>query len=88
MCDAYYLILYTAFVNLAAFLVFGIDKLLARNRRRRVSEATLLALAVVGGSLGAWAGMYMFRHKTLHAKFRFGIPIIMICQVVLLALCF
>ena len=49
----------------------------------RIPESTLIGLAVVGGSVGAWLGMKFWHHKTLHAKFRFGIPIILIAQVAL-----
>ena len=47
----------------------------------RISEATLLMIAVIGGSIGAWAGMRLWHHKTMHKKFKYGIPIIIIMQV-------
>ena len=49
----------------------------------RISEATLLLMAVVGGSIGAWAGMRLWHHKTMHKKFKYGIPVIIILQVAL-----
>ena len=59
------------------FLIFGVDKLLAKHPRfrQRVPEKNLLLLAVVGGSVGALLGMYLFRHKTLHRKFMIGIRV-------------
>ncbi len=58
-----------AFINFAAFAAFGIDKALAENRRRRIAEATLLQLAFFGGTLGAYAGRALFRHKTRKQPF-------------------
>ena len=77
---AYYLII----INILTFLVYGIDKWKARNGKWRISEATLLLLAVIGGSIGAWAGMSVWHHKTLHKKFRYGVPLILIIQVALI----
>lgn len=71
---------YFAAINLALFAVMGIDKAAAKNRCRRVPERTLLALAVLGGSVGGIAGMLAFRHKTRKAAFRFGFPAIALCQ--------
>ena len=76
----YYLIC----INILTFLVYGIDKWKARNGKWRISEATLLLLAVIGGSIGAWAGMSVWHHKTLHKKFRYGVPMILIIQVALI----
>ena len=76
----YYLIV----INILTFLVYGIDKWKARNGKWRISEATLLLLAVIGGSVGAWAGMSVWHHKTLHKKFRYGVPMILIIQVALI----
>lgn len=76
----YYLIC----INILTFLVYGIDKWKARNGKWRISEATLLLLAVIGGSIGAWAGMSVWHHKTLHKKFRYGVPLILIIQVALI----
>ena len=76
----YYLIV----INILTFLVYGIDKWKARNGKWRISEATLLLLAVIGGSIGAWAGMSVWHHKTLHKKFKYGVPLILIIQVALI----
>ena len=67
-------------INIVSFLLYAIDKLLAKKQMRRVSEKTLLLLAVVGGSVGAWLAMQLFRHKTLHLKFRYGVPVIILLQ--------
>ncbi len=67
-------------MNVAGFVVFGYDKRCARLNRWRVSERTLLLIALLGGSVGSCAGMYVFRHKTRHWKFRIGLPIIMLLQ--------
>lgn len=79
------LLIYLVVVNVATFVVYGIDKLKARRGRWRVPEATLLTLAAVGGSIGAWCGMRVWRHKTRHAKFRYGVPAIIIAQIALAA---
>ena len=72
---------YLLAVNIATFFLYGIDKYKARKGRWRISEATLLMMAVIGGSIGAWAGMRLWHHKTMHKKFKYGIPIIIILQV-------
>lgn len=73
-------ILYMISVNLITFAVFGYDKQKARQKGWRVPEKTLFFLALLGGSVGAWMGMYAFRHKTRHLKFRIGIPAILAVQ--------
>lgn len=73
-------------INIVAFAAYGIDKRRARKHEWRIPEATLIGLAVVGGSIGAYAGMRLFHHKTLHVKFRAGIPAIMAVQFILLLL--
>ena len=77
------IIYYLLAVNIATFFLYGIDKYKARKGRWRISEATLLMMAVIGGSIGAWAGMRLWHHKTMHKKFRYGIPMIIIVQVAL-----
>ena len=76
----YYLIV----INFVTFLVYGIDKWKAKQGSWRIPEATLLLLAVIGGSIGAWSGMKVWHHKTLHKKFRFGVPAIIIVQLALI----
>ncbi len=70
--------IYFAAVNVVALLVYGWDKLCAKKHWWRVPEMTLLALAVIGGSIGAMAAMRLFRHKTLHLKFKYGVPLIFV----------
>ena len=70
-------------VNITSFLLYGIDKFKARKNLWRISEATLLLMAVIGGSIGAWAGMRIWHHKTMHKKFKYSIPVIIILQVAL-----
>ena len=74
---------YLLAVNIATFLLNGIDKYKAKKNQWRISEATLLTMAAIGGSIGAWAGMRLWHHKTMHKKFKHGIPVIMIMQVCL-----
>ena len=76
-----YLIVYLAAINLLTFCVYGADKRRAKiPGARRVPEKTLLALALLLGSPGALLGMLVFRHKTRHWYFRFGIPAILLAQ--------
>ena len=74
---------YLLAINIASFFLYGIDKYKAKKGRWRISEATLLTMAAIGGSIGAWAGMRLWHHKTMHKKFKYGIPIIIIIQVAL-----
>ena len=71
-------------VNVITFVVYGIDKLKAKKGKCRGSETTLLLLAIVGGSVGAWCGVKVWHHKTMYAKFKYGIPLIMAMQAGLL----
>ena len=75
------LFIYLLVINVATFLTFGIDKWKARNNRWRLREAALLGLAVLGGSIGAWLGMRVWHHKTLHRKFKYGVPLISLVQI-------
>ncbi len=77
------LLLYLLVMTVATFAVCGFDKLAATKQMRRVPEKTLFLLAVFGGSIGMYAGMLTFRHKTQHWYFKFGIPAIIILQVIL-----
>ena len=73
-------------LNLAGFIMMWSDKRRARKGKRRIPEATLFTAAILGGSIGALAGMYTFRHKTKHKSFVYGMPAILIVQIIL-ALC-
>ena len=77
------IICYLLAVNIVTFLLYGIDKYKAKKGKWRISETTLLLMAVIGGSIGAWVGMRIWHHKTMHKKFKYGIPIIIIMQVAL-----
>lgn len=71
---------YLILMNLITFALYGIDKRRAKQGAWRISEYTLLLVALLGGSLGALLGMRYFRHKTRHRKFRYGIPLILLLQ--------
>ena len=77
------MLLYLVVINVVAFVVYGVDKYKAKHGRWRIPEATLLGLAVIGGSIGAWLGMRVWHHKTMHKKFQYGIPLILIAQIAL-----
>lgn len=79
------LICYIVVINLVSFMMFGIDKYKARRGQWRISEATLLAVAAIGGSIGARMGMKVWHHKTLHSKFRYGVPIMLLAHIALMA---
>ena len=84
MADLTYLLyIYLAAANIVSFVMFGIDKSRAKRRAWRISEAALLISAAVGGSVGAIAGMIVFRHKTKHLKFLIGLPLILIIHLAL-----
>lgn len=91
VCTGYgALALYVLLISLATFLIFGIDKWKAKRKEahpntRRVPERTLFLLAAAGGSIGAFLGMKVFHHKTLHRSFRIGIPLILLAQLILLS---
>ena len=76
---------YLIVLNLLAFLLMGLDKAKARRHRWRIPEKALFLSAILGGSIGAIAGMQLFRHKTKHASFRIGMPCILILQLALAA---
>ena len=77
-------IYYIIAINIITFIVYGVDKLKAKKGWWRIPEATLLMLAVIGGSIGAWCGMMLFRHTTKHWKFKLGVPVIILLQFALL----
>lgn len=71
---------YIVIINILTFIVYGIDKLKAKKGKCRIPESTLLLLAIIGGSIGAWLGMKVWHHKTMHKKFKYGIPLTIILQ--------
>lgn len=79
-----FLYYYLIFINCTAFVVYGADKAFAKLHSWRVPEIVLLFLAALGGSAGAFIAMQLFRHKTQHLKFIFGVPLIFFLQVAVL----
>ena len=76
--------IYLLLINLAGFAMMGIDKNRAKRGAWRISEKTLFTCALLGGSLGTTLGMSTFRHKTRHWYFKYGMPLILVVQVVLI----
>lgn len=79
-------VLYIISVNLIAFLCMKIDKIHAQKNKQRISERNLIFIALIGGSLGIWIGIFWNRHKTKKLKFILGIPLILLIQVSLYVL--
>lgn len=79
-------IIYLAAVNIITFIMFGADKARAVKDKWRISEAALILTALLGGSIGALAGMRIFHHKTKHRKFTVGIPVILALQIIFMVL--
>ena len=90
------LLYYLIVINIVTFVVYGIDKLKAKQGSWRISEATLLIFAVIGGSIGALLGMKIWHHKTMHKggtcdvdnivggyQFKYGLPLILLAQIAL-----
>ena len=77
---AYLIIAYLIFMNVLAFALMGADKKKAKSGAWRIPEKTLFLSAILGGSIGAIAGMQVFRHKTKHWYFKYGMPAILILQ--------
>ena len=67
-------------INLTGILLMALDKRKARKNLWRIPEKTLFLVAFLGGSLGCMFGMYRFHHKTLHASFRYGLPLIFFAE--------
>lgn len=74
---------YFVLLNLLGFLFMCIDKEKAKRSKWRIRESTLLSIAILGGSIGSYIGMKTFRHKTKHVKFKYGIPIIILIQLLI-----
>ena len=68
-------------INAVTFIIYGIDKYKAKKAKWRIQETTLLLLAVLGGSIGAWFGMKVWHHKTMHKIFKYGVPAILFLQI-------
>ncbi|MBQ4390803.1 MAG: DUF1294 domain-containing protein [Paludibacteraceae bacterium] len=78
------ILIYLAAINIVTFFLYGIDKWKAKRSRWRIEEATLLWMAAFGGSVGALLGMNVWHHKTLHKKFKYGVPAILIVQIIII----
>lgn len=76
--------IYLLAINVATFVTYGIDKWKAKKAKWRIREASLLLLAVLGGSVGAWLGMRVWHHKTQHKKFKYGVPALIVVQLALI----
>lgn len=76
-----FFLIYLLAINSITFFMYGIDKWKAKRSKWRIPESTLLVMAVIGGSVGAWLGMKVWHHKTMHKKFKYGVPAIFFIQV-------
>lgn len=77
------IVIWFVFINLVAYIVMSDDKRRARQRKDRTPEKTLFLLAAIGGALGILLAMNIHRHKTKHASFRIGIPLLLLLNAVL-----
>ncbi len=77
----YFVLFYFIIMNLCGFLLMGVDKRRAKKHCYRISEKTLLSIALLGGSAGSIMGMYCFHHKTRHPRFKIGMPVIFLVQI-------
>ena len=75
--------IYLVMINVLSFFIMGLDKVKAKKQRYRISENTLLFVALIGGSLGSYLAMYCFHHKTKPIKFYMGIPLILFIQILI-----
>lgn len=75
---------YLAVINILGFALMGIDKWKAQNHAWRIPESTLFIIAIIGGSIGSIIGMHMFHHKTRHWYFMYGMPAILIIQLLII----
>lgn len=82
------LLVYLIAINLLGFALMGDDKARAKRKKRRIPERRLFLTAFLGGALGVLLGMNRFRHKTLHASFRVGIPLLLVLNAALVAFLF
>ena len=78
-----FIIIYLIVINILGFLAMGIDKMKAKNASWRIPENTLFSFCMLGGSIGTIAGMYVFHHKTKKLKFKIGMPLILILEILI-----
>ena len=76
--------IYLVFINFIGFLIMGIDKNKARKGKWRISEKIIWFFVFIGGALGVYLRMRFFRHKTKHAKFVYGVPLVLLCELICL----
>lgn len=79
----YFLFIYVCMMNIAGLAVMGMDKSRAKRHAWRIPETTLFLISFLGGSIGTWMGMYLFRHKTKHGSFVIGMPLICIFHIMI-----
>ena len=79
-------LIYLAVINVVTFFMYGVVKWKAKKSKWRIRETALLTLAVLGGSIGALLGMQVWHHKTMHKKFKYGLPLILLAQIALIYL--
>jgi hypothetical protein len=73
---------YLIIINILSFILYGIDKLKAIKKKKRISEKTLILIGILGGSIGSLIGMNLFRHKTKKLKFIISLPLILIIHII------
>ena len=78
---AYILISYLVIINIGSFVIYTVDKGRSKRRMWRVTEATLLTLAALGGSAGAFLAMHFMHHKTKHPRFYLGVPLLLLIHI-------
>lgn len=83
-----FITIYFVIMNILGLTVMGADKSKAKRGAWRIPEKTLFLISLIGGSIGTWAGMYLFRHKTKHWYFVIGMPVILILQIVVVGVSF
>ncbi|MEC1548034.1 DUF1294 domain-containing protein [Bacillus rugosus] len=77
---------YLVLINLCGFWVMGVDKRKAQHNKWRISEERLWLIAIVFGALGVWLGMQTFRHKTKHTSFKYGVPLLLVIEAILIGI--
>ena len=80
------MILYFTAISILSFLLFGLDKQKARQNKRRISEFTLLLVSFLGGSLGSFLAMFIFRHKISKTSFKIKFGLILLAQILIISL--
>ncbi|MBR3255910.1 MAG: DUF1294 domain-containing protein [Clostridia bacterium] len=78
------ILMYLAVINLIGFFVMFLDKKKAKRGSWRISENAIFIITAIGGGIGTIAGMYRFRHKTKKARFKYGLPFLLICDIAIL----